>query len=179
MIYGMVIFVKICHQLAPSIFAASYWSAGMFCRMPVICMMVYGIPTHRLMTMTVTRAHVAFVKNGSGSVIQPHVCNMRLTAPCGWSMVCMTSKDTNCGTAIDMEKHGRQKPLPRVVLRLMIMATNMPRKKFRNVAKNAHTKVQISTRTNSPALTVPPLLENTVAKFFRPTQSKRTRFLWS
>ena len=64
MMYGMVILVKICHQFAPSILAASYWSAGMFCKIPVTCMMVYGIPTHRLITMTVTRAQVASVKNG-------------------------------------------------------------------------------------------------------------------
>ena len=142
-------------------------------------MMVYGIPTHRLMMITVTRAQVALVKNGNGPSIQPHVCSMRFTAPCGWSMVCMTSRDTNCGTAMDMEKQARQKPLKWVVLRLMIMATNMPRKKFRKVAKKAQTNVHTSTRPNSAALTVPPLLEKTLAKFSKPTQWNSTRCLWS
>ena len=53
--YGIVMRVNVCHQLAPSILAASYWSAGMFCRMPVICMIVNGMPIHRFTTITVTR----------------------------------------------------------------------------------------------------------------------------
>ena len=80
---------------------------------------------------------------------------------------------------MDMEKQARQKPLKWVVLRLMIMATNMPKKKFRKVAKKAQTNVHTSTRPNSAALTVPPLLEKTLAKFSKPTQWNNTRCLWS
>ena len=94
-------------------------------------------------------------------------------------MVRMTSRETNCGTAMDMEKHARQKPLKRVVLRLMTIAKNMPIKKFRKVAKNAQTSVQMVTCRNRRALTVPPLLENTLAKLSKPTQSNSTRWLRS
>ena len=142
-------------------------------------MIVYGMPTHRLITMTVTRAHVASVKNGIGLSIQPQFMRMRLIAPCGWSIWCMTSSETNCGTAIDIEKTARQKPLPCVVLRLMTMARNRPQKKLRNVAKNAQINVQPSTDMNSRAETMLPELLNTVLKFSKPTQSNSTRWLWS
>ena len=74
---------------------------------------------------------------------------------------------------MDMEKQARQKPLKWVVLRLIIMAMNIPKKKFRKVAKNAQTKVQISTEMNRPALTSPVELK-IAPKFLRPTQSKST-----
>ena len=177
--YGMVTLQNRCHQLAPSISAASYSSVGTFWRIPVICMMVYGIPIHRLITITVTRAHVAFDSHGSGPLIQPQLSSKRLIAPSRWSMVCITSRDTNCGTAMDIEKHARQKALPLMVLRSMIMAMNIPRKKFRKVAKNAQISVHASTEKNSLAFTSPPLLPSTVPKFFRPTQENRTVWFWS
>ena len=37
---------------------------GMFCKIPVTCIMVNGIPTQRLMITTVALAQVAFVRNG-------------------------------------------------------------------------------------------------------------------
>ena len=137
------------------------------------------MPTHRLITMTVTRAQVASVKNGIGPLIQPHCSRMRFTAPCGCSIWCMTSSETNCGTAMDIEKTARQKPLPRVVLRWMIIARNRPKKKFRKVAKNAQTRVHVRTERNRRPETMLPEFENTALKFCRPTQSKRTRWLWS
>ena len=42
---------NICQELAPSMRALSYRSAGMFIRSPVAISIRYGIPTHRLITM--------------------------------------------------------------------------------------------------------------------------------
>ena len=142
----------------------------MFCRMPVICMMVNGMPIHRLTTITVTRAHMVSVKNGSGLSTHPQDISRRLMAPSGWSIWLMTSSETNCGTAIDSENAARQKPLSRVVRRLMIIARNRPRKKFRNVAKNAQIRVQANTLPNWAAL-ISPVALNSWVKFLKPTQS--------
>lgn len=98
---------------------------------------------------------------------------MLLMAPSGWSIWLMASRETNCGTAIDSEKIDRHMPLKRVVLRLMIIARNRPKKKFRNVAKIAQTNVQPSTRTNCCAVTAPVELNNW-PKFLTPTQSNST-----
>ena len=54
-------------------------------------------------------------------------------------------KDTNCGTAIVRDKMVLHKDLNLVVLRLMIIAIKVPRKKFKKVAKNAQIKVQVKT----------------------------------
>ena len=78
--------------------------------------------------MTVTRAQVVSVKNGRGSLISPEFMSNRLIAPCGCNMERMTSRDANCGTATDREKIARHTFFPTVVRRLIIMATNMPRK---------------------------------------------------
>ena len=151
--YGIVMRVNVCHQLAPSILAASYWSAGMFCRMPVICMIVNGMPIHRFTTITVTRAQVGSVKNGSGSVIQPQDSSVLLMAPSGWSIWLMASRETNCGTAIDREKIDRHMPLKRVVLRLMIIARNRPRRSsgtWRRWPRSASSRAHARTGWRSP-----------------------------
>ena len=158
---------------APSMRAASYWSAGMFCRMPVTCMMVYGMPTHRLTTMTSTRAQVTFSRKGRRWLIQPALSSILFTMPSGCTIERTTIRETNCGTAIVMDRQPRQRPLNLMVGRLMMSATIVPRKKFRKVAKNAQISVQSSTLPNCLPMTDE---ESKMAmKFFRPTQSNRTR----
>ena len=95
--------------------------------------------------------------------------------PSGCTMERITIRETNCGTAIVMDRQPRQKPLNLMVGRLMISATIVPRKKFRKVAKNAQMSVQTRTLPNCLPMTED---ESKIAmKFFRPTQSNRTR--WS
>lgn len=52
------------------------------------------------------------------------------TAPSGWGMVRMMSRETNMGTAQESTKQNRQKPLALVCLRLMTMVGLMPAKQF-------------------------------------------------
>ena len=88
--------------------------------------MVYGIPTHKLITITVTRAQVALVKKGRGFVISPRFISSVFTAPEGWSIVRMISKDTNIGTAMERIKQNLQKLLNRVPFRLIMIARIIP-----------------------------------------------------
>ena len=94
--------------------------------MPVTCSMVYGIPTQRLMIITVALAHVLLVRNGSGLEIRPALVSRTLMAPWGCSMVRMIKRETNCGTAMESTKQKRQNALPCVSLRLMTMARIIP-----------------------------------------------------
>ena len=125
-IYGSVILKNVTKALAPSTLAASYNSSGIFWRIPVTCSMVYGIPTHKLITITVTRAQVALVKKGRGFVISPRFISSVFTAPEGWSIVRMISKDTNIGTAMERIKQNLQKLLNRVPFRLIMIARIIP-----------------------------------------------------
>ena len=85
------------------------------------------MPTHRLITMIVTLASIAFVQNGIDSLMSPRFLRSTLTAPEGCSMMFMIISDTNWGTAIERTKQNLQNPLNLVSLRLMIIARIMPR----------------------------------------------------
>ena len=61
-IYGNVILKKIVIAFAPSIFAASYNSYGMFCKIPVVDNIVNGTPIQKLIQIIKIRAIVTSVK---------------------------------------------------------------------------------------------------------------------
>ena len=125
--------------------------------------------------MTSTLAQVALVRKGRRWLIRPAFSSIRLTMPSGCSMERMTIRETNWGTAMVMDRQPRHRPLYLMVLRLIIRAMIVPRKKFRKVAKNAQISVQVKTLPNClPMVEV----ESKIAlKFARPTQSNSTR--WS
>ena len=133
------------------------------------------MPTQMLMMITVTRAQVALVQKGrfSPAPMTPMVCKSLFTAPSSLNMVRMIIRETNWGTAMVKDRMVRHRALHRVVGRSMIMAMMVPRKKFRKVAKKAHTIVQSRTPQNWRPMVL--VLLNRSAKFFRPTQSKSTR----
>ena len=126
-IYGRVILKKVWTALAPSIFAASYNSAGIFCKIPVTWRIVYGIPTHRLITITVTLAHIALVKNGNAVSIIPYFISSVLTIPVGCNILLIIRRDTNCGTAMDNTKQNLQNPFALVSFRLIMIARIIPK----------------------------------------------------
>ena len=135
--------------------------------------MVYGIPTQQLMRITDTLAHIVLVQNGSGVSIQPHSISRLLTAPCGWNICLITRSDTNCGTAIEITKHVRQKALQCVSLRLITIARMSPRKLQRKVANTAQQIVHPSTLQNIlPSLPPSP---STCPNEAKPVQSNNTR----
>ena len=125
--------------------------------------------------MTSTLAQVASVRKGRRSLIQPALSSIRLMMPSGCIMERMTIRETNWGTAMVMERHPRNRPLHLMVGRLMMMATMVPKMKFRKVAKKAQTSVQVSTLPN--CLPMAEVESKMAMKFFRPTQSNSTR--WS
>ena len=79
----------------------------MFIRIPETISIVYGIPIHRSTIMTVTRAHVGSVKNGSGELIQPSSWSRTFMGPASARTFFITSSETNCGTAIARTKSVR------------------------------------------------------------------------
>ena len=70
------------------------------------------------------------VKKGrlASEAMSPRFRSSTFTAPSGWGMVRMISRDTNMGTAQEITKQKRQKPLALVSLRLMTMARTIPAK---------------------------------------------------
>ena len=69
------------------------------------------------------------------------------------------------------------RPLNLMDLRLIIIATKVPRKKFRKVAKKAQIRVQLKTEPNCLPMELVELKR--ALKLSRPTQSNRTRLLVS
>ena len=57
---------------APSILAASYNSPGIFINMPLTISIVTGTPIQKLTMITENLAQVAFDKNGSDALVNPH-----------------------------------------------------------------------------------------------------------
>ena len=68
------------------------------------------------------------------------------------------------------ENRVRHKPFSRVVGLLMTMATKVPKKKFRKVAKNAQIRVHPRTPQNCLLITLSDW--NSLAKVSKPIQSK-------
>ena len=95
--------------------------------MPVTCSIVYGIPTHRLITMIVTLASMALVQNGIDSFMSPRFLRSTLTAPDGCSMMFMIISETNWGTAMESTKQNLQNPFHLVSFLLMTIASIIPR----------------------------------------------------
>jgi len=88
---------KVTTALAPSTFAASYNSLGMFCKIPVVVNIVKGTPIQILTHIMVILARVGSVKNGMDSLtpITPIFRSIILTGPLGLKIVFIVSKDTN------------------------------------------------------------------------------------
>ena len=79
--YGSVIFQKIVTEFAPSTFADSYKSEGIFCKIPVVVNTVYGIPTQRFTMIIVTLAIVLLDKNKIGLFIKCKFINKPFIGP--------------------------------------------------------------------------------------------------
>ena len=79
--------------------------------------------------MTVTLAHVGSVKNGrlASCAISPRFLRRTFTAPSGWSMVLMISRETNIGTAQESTKQNLQNPFALVPFRLIIREMIIPK----------------------------------------------------
>ena len=103
--YGSVILKNIFTVDVPSTLAASYRSVGMFIRIPDVISIVYGMPTHILMIMTITFASISLSvalspRNPIGSDIHPIFCKSELMGPYSPRRFLTARRDMNCGTAI-------------------------------------------------------------------------------
>ena len=83
--------------LAPSTFAASYKSLGIFCKIPVVVNMENGTPIQTLIQIIVILASVESVKNGIASVgpMIPILRSIPFTGPLVLKIVLMVSSVTN------------------------------------------------------------------------------------
>ena len=89
----------------------------------------YGMPTHRFTTSTIILAISWVVQNPIDSLIQ-WSCSFRipLTIPSFANIFDTSSSETNCGIAIVMTRIVLNTFLNFIPLRLMQIATNIPRK---------------------------------------------------
>ena len=130
--YGSVMRANSFMGLAPSSFAASNKSLGIFMRTPVVMSMVYGTPIHKFTISTEKRGKIESCETSVShpilSLIIPKSISTVLSGPSICKKFDIVSSVINCGMAIVITKIVRNTGLPTTPLRLISMARNIPAK---------------------------------------------------